>query len=191
MCGCSRLARIPFVAEAAQRFRGGQPGRQELDGDPLLELPVVPLREPDGAHAAAADLADQAIWADQPAGQRTAVVGEPGRVDGVERAGSIGLGEQRSHFRHEPAPLAARRVQEGLALIRGQVERVAQQPLDVGPGRFRHAPCAPTASPRRRRWSHSLATAKCRLTVAGATPRTAAVSGTERPPKNRSSTMRA
>ena len=66
---------------AASTSVGVHAALDQLDRDPLLELPVGALREVDGAHAAAADLAQDARSAPIPgppaAGRRSAVVRRP------------------------------------------------------------------------------------------------------------------
>src|SRR5690606_2923539 len=58
-----RCKYAPLVAEAKDRALSPQLAREELDGHQQAKLGVIALREIDRAHAAAADLTDQAVRA--------------------------------------------------------------------------------------------------------------------------------
>ena len=65
---------LALVAEAAEDGVGVHPALDQLDRDALLKRVVCPLGEIDGAHAAASDLADDAVGAD-PSADRRALAG--------------------------------------------------------------------------------------------------------------------
>ena len=58
---------MALVAESLEQERIGEAAPDDFDGDALPELAVVTIREIHGAHAAARQLADDAIGSDQSA----------------------------------------------------------------------------------------------------------------------------
>ena len=131
------LARHP-LAEAARPARPRQ-----LDGDLSLQCAVDALGQPHRAHAADAELADQAVGTDEETGRGSvaAAVGRPGvGVEGEPRqrleevAGFLadGLGEQPPERRLQRVGLV-QGVEPGVALGHRQRQRFVEPAADGGP----------------------------------------------------------
>src|SRR5262249_37783548 len=102
-----------------------------------------------------------------------------------EQEGSCLTGERFVALRVERQPL--------VTPLGGLIECAAKESLEALPlfGRHRHASAPSSGAVSTARFSQARAMAHCRFTVAGDIPTTSAVSSTVRPPKYRSSTMRA
>ena len=146
-----RRRRPRFAREPAQRLRIPR----ELFGDELERHGTVQPRVfgfVDDAHAAAAELLDDAVVRERLTDQRiaaglTAVVaalsgelacGEIDRRSAEEPVGTVVCGEQRTDFVFQPFVAAARVAKIGVALYRGNVERGLQQLIDVIPAFIVH-----------------------------------------------------
>jgi hypothetical protein len=105
----------------------------------------------DDAHAAAAQLLDDAVGRERPTDQRiaglTAVVaalfgeiacGESDRRSAEEPVGTVVCSEQRTDFFFQPLVAASPVAKIGVALYRGNVERDLQQLIDVIPAVIVH-----------------------------------------------------
>ena len=115
-----------------------QPGAHELERDPLLERPVGALRQHDGAHPAAPDLANhpvrpddrprrEALWPRRGVEQLAEALG------GVQHGGVRGVGGE-----HRLGPLAEAvgevlRVQVGALLVGREVERGVEERVQAFP----------------------------------------------------------
>src|SRR6266516_3195853 len=171
----------------------GAPGRQHLEGDALLVLVVGALGKIDGTHAAAPELAEDAVRTEP----RPCIgeVGEGGRVveEGcgqrrrrdVEHGSRLGTLEERRHLGPEHRVVDAalfdeRRPLRGLEL-QGTVRGIEHAPPPRSGNRSTH---------RRARCSQPLALVQSRRTVRAVTPNASAVSSSVNPPKKRHSTTR-
>src|SRR5215469_12971820 len=161
---------LALGVEAAQHCIGIHAALDDLDGGALLELAVGAFGQVDGAHAAAAELTHHAPRAEH-----------LGSTVEIEEVG-IGLvaAQQGEDFPPEFLIAGAGFVDEALAPVAGDVERIGQNLFDPAPAFRRH--CSSFCSQRR-------ATLHSRLTVVAERPRTSAASSTVRPPKTRSSTI--
>jgi hypothetical protein len=205
-----------FLHEARPSARMGDERRgQDLHGDVAVEPRVtsaVHLSHPARAHAL-----DDLVGAE--AAPRRKVFRRPWKRGGGtrERRGGrrtlleeVSRGvvrrEQRVHLATERLVSGADPIEPGGALAGRPSRRVGHHLLDAPPAcafLFQHGMSTEYASSGRKRgqvspraavsarYSQAFATAHSRLTVAGDTPTTAAVSSTVSPAKNRSSTMRA
>ena len=183
---------LALVSEPLQDLRARHPGAHELDGDLLLELVVGAPRQIHLAHAAVPDLLEDLVGAD--------ALTEPpaGPLRRLERRRPAGAGDveelpvplvrrqQRLHLAGKRRVSGGCRRDVGGTLDRGQRERGVEDVLGAPPVLGSHGGGGPIS-----RRSHARAVRHSRLTVADDTPTTSAVSSTPRPPKNRSSTMRA
>ena len=138
---------LPLVAEAAQDLVGVHAALDDLERDALLELLVRALGQIDHAHAAAADLLDDAVRPDAHAGsERRVVAGKAVRVqlgeercgEGVDGVADRLLGcrlalEELEHFAAQLLVAVARAPYEGFALGRCDVERGGEQLVDSLP----------------------------------------------------------
>src|SRR5262249_25587569 len=109
-----------------------------------------------------------------------------------ESARAIVRREQRQDVPLHAGPIGCLALDEGAALGGRTIERLVKQLVDLGPDLgglwpIAHARSAPSSS----RSSHARANVQCRFTVASEISSAAAVSGTDIPPKYRSSTRRA
>ena len=146
-----RRRRLRFAREPAQRL--GIP--RELFGDELERNGTAQPRIfglVHDAHAAAAELLDDAVVRERLTDQRiaaglTAVVaalsgelacGEIDRRSAEEPVGTVVCGEQRTDFFFQPLVAATRVAKIGVALYRGNVERGLQQLIDVIPAVIVH-----------------------------------------------------
>ena len=126
---------LALAPEPAQQLGRGEVGRDELDRDAMLELPVGALGEVHGAHPALADDVEEAVRAELPARQRRrrpARVGEGAfeRLRGDRRV--VGR-QQRGHFVVEAGVLAAGCRQKRVALGGGPLQGFVQQRFDSVP----------------------------------------------------------
>src|SRR5262249_1600560 len=101
-----------------------------------------------------------------------------------EPRGAVVVAEQGENLAREVALRAAGVRDEALAFIGRPIERLMEQLADPPPAPIHELP-------ESSRWSQARASVQSRPTVAAEMPSNAAVSSTESPPKNRSSTIRA
>jgi len=120
-----------FLDESADDARAAV--LNELDGDPLLELPVGALAEEDASHAAAADLANDAERAN-------AIGGRAGRLE--ERRRECGGGsfegairpvgsQEREDFRAECFVTSTLALDDRRLLIGGKVDGSVEYGIDA------------------------------------------------------------
>ena len=187
---------------AARRGSGGAPASvsmpalDQLDRDALLELVVGAHGHVHRAHAAAPISPHEPVRADPAADASRAVI-RPRAGDSKSArapAASRSVAGSRQCRRAGVAPRAAaphrrRRPRRGMRRARAAGSRARRRTALGRPARHRAGVIARSfAIPRSSRWSQARATRQSRLTVAGDTPRTSAVSSTSSPPKKRSST---
>jgi len=135
---------LTLLLEPQQDLVGVGPRPQQLDGDGLLELTVGALGQIDRAHAAAAQLPQQAPGADPRAGRvRRPLPGEAAGELAPQRSRGQGVRlERRRRPAGEPEQFLHLRPQAGIAgagaleprrpLLGGQVEQLGQQVVDPG-----------------------------------------------------------
>ena len=166
--------------------------RQELDGDPSLEVRID--RQVHRSHAARADLLQQLEAAQPPAAEvlglarfglhRLAVTPDQ-KTDRLladrilEKAVVAVMGEQRLDLAAQLEVTAAPAIEQGAALGGRTLERRGEELVDPLPTLGVHRPQAHSSSRRRK----ALARCQSRVTVSGWTASRAAVSSTLRPPK--------
>ena len=139
MCGWLSRARI-WRSARKRRWISVRvhPALDELEGDPLLELPVGPLGEVHHAHAAAGQLAHQSVGADPEARRALSAsaarfAGEPPGVD-LEEASGGGVGpEKRLDLPPDRGLAGAGPPEPTLALASRYIQRLIEQPVDVVP----------------------------------------------------------
>ena len=127
--------------EATQHFVGVGSALEDLDRDLFRELLVRSLGEIYGAHAAAADLAQNAVIADTLAGARCLFVqrAQTGIEIIRERLDLFaGAGEERFHLAAHAGVVATCALHEAGALRRFELERVTDDTLDVLPALRSH-----------------------------------------------------
>jgi hypothetical protein len=137
---------LPLVAEAAQHLVRVHAALDDLERHSLLEMLVRALGQVDHAHAAAADLVDDAVGSDARPGSERLVAAEViraqlgeerrrERVDGVADC-RLCFGrafEQREHLAVQLLVSGARALQGSLALGRCDVERGREHLVDLLP----------------------------------------------------------
>jgi len=161
-------ARRVAVAEQARA--------QELDRDLALVAAVRAPRQPHGAHAAVADLAHQRVRAERLARQAAGL----GQRRLLHELAALDGGQVRQHRGDGLGGLRILRVQRGqarVAVVVGQVQQLVQQRRQPPPGLFSNAHEV-NAEER-----NSRAFCQSRCTVRSVTPRIAAISASDRPPK--------
>jgi len=162
----------------------GQRRRQRLERHHPSEPRI--FREIHDAHAAAPNLVEHFVRADNRAGHQCL---EVGRIDTrrlvEERARGLMRGEQRFRLSQHGHIVSAAFGNEPAACMRGLIERVLKDVLESFPLRRCHEGSAlgSSAPPSIARFSQARASAHCRFTVAGDVPMTSATSSTVRPPK--------
>ena len=135
------------------------------------------------------------VQGDVPVLRRRAV--KIGRIDArrhlEEVSGRLQRGEQRLGLSQERSVAAAFLAQPRTSNIGWLIERFLKddlEPCELFGGHGARSSMPGAGPPSSARLSQTRASVHCRLTVAGDTPMTSAVSSTVRPPKNRNSTIR-
>jgi hypothetical protein len=127
---------LPFGEEAAEDLVGVHAALDQLEGDPLLELPVGALGEIDDPHPAAPQLADRAIRPD-PLLHPLVLQLEHGPGD--ERGGALEEPLRRSPCQHrldfgpQIGVTGAHLIEERQPLFQRQVQGAVEDPRDDSP----------------------------------------------------------
>ena len=133
--GEDRRARAP----CALRARSAADDVRQLERDRPIDQAVDALGEPHRAHAAAAELAHQSIRRRR-SGRSASVAAAGFELDARQRREKIaGLDfgrarEQNPQLRLESLELRVERIQPRGARCRRAIERLVEQPLEIGPG---------------------------------------------------------
>src|SRR4029079_8048717 len=173
--GSERLAPQPL----AQRLIRAQYGRQRLERHLASE---VVDGEIDDAHAAASEFANDPIRTERrPFWKCVEISGIESRGCLEEVAGGVVRAEKRLCLTQQGRVTGARLLNPRRAGVNGLLQSAVEDRLESIPLPGRH-PCAAGAESSVC-FSQARAIAQCRLTVAGETPMTSAVSSTVRPPK--------
>ena len=167
-----------FPTETLDEERRPGPSAEQLERHLLEVHVVVPPRTVHGAHATTPDLGRDGVGADPPPDEVGALCRRPLAHRRLQEAarGLVGP-QQRLDVPPELEVVSTGLRHEGGAQLGRPLDRLVEDPLQLLPARGRHA------TPPSSRNSQALAIVHARFTVAGDSPRRAAVSSTDKPPK--------